>query len=263
MTSRSIDGRPSGVSWVWKVRLRMIRLPVVVGMRTESAMKPMRPTSGMTSSRARAAPGARENDVVEHRARLAQVLGAGGGDGVEHALGVGRRVHGAHAGGQHVAGDVAIEQRPHHVREGGRGARRRRHQYVAAGVELVLVDAVDQHDRVGWQALLAPALEGSAQHHDLGACFQVAAQGASGRVGRRGRVLEDAGGVDHQPHAVLAPGDVAGVAGRAQYPHLLAVDAQQARGLVEHFDAGPPCVPVQEAMHRAVRAVLGEVLGHG
>ena len=55
ISSRSTDTLPSGEVSVWKVTLRMIRLTLEVGMRTESAMKPMRAISGITSSRALAA----------------------------------------------------------------------------------------------------------------------------------------------------------------------------------------------------------------
>ena len=55
MASRSTDTVPSFSISVWKVTLRMIRLAVTVGMRTESAMKPMLAISGITCSRALAA----------------------------------------------------------------------------------------------------------------------------------------------------------------------------------------------------------------
>ena len=53
--SRSTDTVPSGSASLWKVTLRMMRLTLCVGMRTESAMNPMRAISGMTCSSAAAA----------------------------------------------------------------------------------------------------------------------------------------------------------------------------------------------------------------
>ena len=55
MTSRSTSIVPSGRVSLWKVTLRMMRLTLAVGMRTESAMKPMRAISGITCSSAAAA----------------------------------------------------------------------------------------------------------------------------------------------------------------------------------------------------------------
>ena len=55
MASRSTETVPSGSVSLWNVTLRMIRLTLAVGMRTESAMKPIVPISGMTCSRAAAA----------------------------------------------------------------------------------------------------------------------------------------------------------------------------------------------------------------
>ena len=55
MTSRSTSIVPSGRVSLWKVTLRMMRLTLAVGMRTESAMKPIRAISGITISKAAAA----------------------------------------------------------------------------------------------------------------------------------------------------------------------------------------------------------------
>src|SRR5665647_1725932 len=107
MTSRSTETVPSASVSLWNVTLRMMRLTLCVGIRTESAMKPMRPISGMTSSRAAAA--LVEHHVAQGAAGLAQVGGAGLRDGVEHRLRAGDRVHRAHAGGDHVAREVALE----------------------------------------------------------------------------------------------------------------------------------------------------------
>ena len=55
MTSRPTETVPSGSASLWKVTLRMMRLTLAVGMRTESAMKPMLAIWGMTCSSAAAA----------------------------------------------------------------------------------------------------------------------------------------------------------------------------------------------------------------
>ena len=57
----------SGVRRVWKVMFRMIRDSVGIGMRTESAMKPIAPISGITCSSAFAA-------LVEVRMMLFRAL---------------------------------------------------------------------------------------------------------------------------------------------------------------------------------------------
>ena len=61
-------------------------------------------------------------------------------------------------------------------------------------------------------------------------------------------------------HAVVAPGDVLGVARLAQDDDLLAVGADQAALLVEHAHVAHAGLAVQEAVQRAVGAVLGDVL---
>ena len=55
MAPRSTDTEPSARVSLWKVTLRMMRLTLCVGTRTESPMKPMVPISGITCSSAAAA----------------------------------------------------------------------------------------------------------------------------------------------------------------------------------------------------------------
>ena len=202
-----------------------------------------------------------EHHVAQRAARLAQVGGAGRRHRVEHRLRVGGGMHGAHAGGDHVAREVALEERAHHVSQRGGRARRRRHQPVPGGVELIVVDAVDEDRRVvGQRDALELARERRAHHHGPRPGGQVAAQRPPGRVGLGVRVAEGARTLDHKGHAVVAPGDVFGAAGLAQDDDLLAVGADQAALLVDDAHVAHAGLAVQKAVQRAVGAVLGDVL---
>ena len=69
-------------------------------------------------------------------------------DRVEQRLAVGDRVDRAHAGGDHVAGEVARQERPHHVGQRRGGAGRRRDDLVLARIVVQMVDPVDKDGRV-------------------------------------------------------------------------------------------------------------------
>ena len=81
-------------------------------------------------------------------------------------------------------------------------------------------------------------------------------------VGVGVRIAELAGAVDHQGDAVVAPGDVLGIADLPQDDDVLAVDPGEALGLVDHLQVGLAVAAPEEAMERAVGAVLAEVLEH-
>ena len=74
------------------------------------------------------------------------------------------------------------------------------------------------------------------------------------------RVSEGAGALHDQGYAVVAPGDVTGVAGLAQDDDLLAVGADQAALLVDHADVPHARLPVQKAVQGTVGTVFGDVL---
>ena len=150
------------------------------------------------------------------------------------------------------------------MRERGGRAGGPRHQQVAAGIELILVDAVDEHHGVvGGGGVLLFALEGRTLHHHLRTCLQVTPQRAPRSFARGERVDEPAGGVHDHDHAVFSPGDQARVALEAQDVHVFAMHAQQAGRLVDHLDVALRAVAPEVAVEGAVRAVLVEVLGHG
>src|SRR5665647_3418316 len=177
MTSRSTETVPSASVSLWNVTLRMMRLTLCVGIRTESAMKPMRPISGMTSSRAAAA--------------LVEV-------------------------------STTLPRAPRVLRRS-----------------------------------VAPAF-GTASSTG----GEVAAERPSGNVGLGVWVSEGAGALHDQGHAVVAPGDVPGVAGLAQDDDLLAVSADQAAFLVDDVDVTHSRLPEEEAVQRTVGTVFGDVLDH-
>ena len=81
-----------------------------------------------------------------------------------------------------------------------------------------------------------------------------------GRVGLGVRVAERAGALHDQGDAVVAPGDVLGVARLAQDDDLLAVGADEAALLVDDVEVAHARLPEEEAVQGAVGAVLGDVL---
>ncbi len=224
-------------------------------------MKPMRPISGMTCSSAAAAFVDVSTTLPRAPRLLRRSVAPALRHGVEHRLRVGDRMHRAHARGDHVAREVALEQRADHVGQRRGRARRRRDQRVHGRVEPVVVDAVYQDRRVARErSAVLRALERGALDHDPGPGGEVAAQRPLGRVGSGVRVAERAGALHYQGHAVVAPGDASGVAGLAEHDDLLAVCADQAALLVDHVDVAHARLPEEIAVQRAVRAVFGDVL---
>ncbi|MCK7503636.1 MAG: hypothetical protein MZV70_05660 [Desulfobacterales bacterium] len=82
-------------------------------------MKPMRETSGITCSRAFAAPVEVTHHAGHSRAVLAQVFRSRAGNTVEHGLTGRYCVDRAHPRRDHSSGQVAVKERAHHVRQGG------------------------------------------------------------------------------------------------------------------------------------------------
>ena len=255
MASRSTETVPSGRASLWKVTLRMMRLTLAVGMRTESAMKPIAAISGMTCSSAAAAL----VDVMTTlpsaprllRRSVAPALGTASSTGCELVTActvlipavIMLRVRSRSSSGRIMWASAVVV---HDAAETS---------LCSGGVELVVVDAVDEHGRVVGQAdALAAALERRALHDDPRPGDEVAAERSSGASG-------SASGSRNVPvHSTTSDtpwsrqGMSLRVARLAQDDELLAVSADQAALLIDHADVGTPDLPVQEAVQGAVRA---------
>ncbi len=224
-------------------------------------MKPMVPISGMTCSSAAAALVEVSTTLPMAPRVLRRSVAPGLGHRVEHRLRVGDRVDGAHAGGDHVLGEVAVEQRPDHVRQRGRGARRGGDERVLRRVELVVVDAVDEDRRVRRQRrLFCLLLNGEL-------CTTTAAPAARWpRRAPRG-ASASACGSRNVPVAsttratpLSRHGMSLGLRASRRIEDLLAVGADEAAFLVHDVHVARAGAAEQEAVERAVGAVLGEVL---
>ena len=124
----------------------------------------------------------------------------------------------------------------------------------------IVVVVIDAHDRgqgvFGHVQPFGLDLERGGDDDLLRAGLQVAAHRppAFRRVG--GRVLEGAGGIDHQAHLVALPVDILRVASLAEKGDRHAVDGHAAPGLVEVLDHPPTLVAVQVHTQPAVGGVL-------
>ena len=111
-------------------------------------------------------------------------------------------------GGREAPLDAEIVEQ--HLGHGGEAigrARGVRDELMTGGIVLLLVDPQDDRD--------VRILGGRRDHHFLGPGLEV--------LGRGRLVPEDAGGLDHDVHPELAPGQCRGVLGGA-HAHLAAID---------------------------------------
>src|SRR5947209_8196624 len=114
---------------------------------------------------------------------------------------------GMHGGREAPLDAEIVEQHLGHGGEAIGRARGVRDELMTGGIVLLLVDPQDDRD--------VRILGGRRDHHLLGPGLEV--------LGRGRLVTEDAGGLDHDVHPELAPGQCRGVLGGA-HAHLAAID---------------------------------------